>query len=94
MAIKEENGRFYVYNTAKTEKLTPLKGYATREEAKRREQQIEGFMHGDDAKEEKFAKVMREFENGTLKSSSGELVTSRKQAQAIAASEAGLNDGK
>lgn len=43
-------------------------------------------------KQEKFAKVMREFEAGTLKSSSGELVTSRKQAQAIAASEAGLNN--
>lgn len=35
----------------------------------------------------KFEKVMREFEAGTLKSSSGELVTSRKQAMAIAQSE-------
>lgn len=92
MSIKEEDGRFYVYNTAGTKKLTPLHGYATREEAKKREQAIEGFMHGDDAKQEKFAKVMREFEAGTLKSSSGELATSRKQAQAIAASEAGLNN--
>lgn len=40
---------------------------------------------------EKFAIVMREFENGTLKSSSGELVTSRKQAEAIAASESGMS---
>lgn len=36
--------------------------------------------------EDKFAKVMQEFEAGTLRSSSGELVTSRKQAEAIAAS--------
>lgn len=39
-------------------------------------------------KSDKYAKVMREFEAGKLKSSSGELVTSRKQAQAIAQSEA------
>lgn len=32
--------------------------------------------------------VLREFEAGTLHSSSGELVTDRKQAYAIAASEA------
>lgn len=41
-----------------------------------------------DASEAKIAKVMGEFEAGTLKSSSGELVTSRKQALAIAESEA------
>ena len=35
----------------------------------------------------KFHKVMREFKSGTLHSSSGELVTSRKQALAIAYSE-------
>lgn len=38
--------------------------------------------------EAKTAKVMREFEAGTLRSASGELVTSRKQALAIAMSEA------
>ncbi len=38
--------------------------------------------------QEKFAQVMREFEEGRLYSSSGELVTSREQAKAIAASEA------
>lgn len=38
--------------------------------------------------QKKFAKVMREFERGTLKSSSGKKVTSREQAKAIAASEA------
>lgn len=37
--------------------------------------------------DDKVAKVMREFEAGTLRSSSGELVTSRKQAIAIALSE-------
>lgn len=41
---------------------------------------------------EKIAKVIREFENGTLKSSSGDIVTSRRQAQAIAMSEAGVNN--
>lgn len=40
--------------------------------------------------EEKVAKVMQEFESGTLKSSSGETVTSRKQALAIAMAEAGI----
>lgn len=39
--------------------------------------------------EAKIAKVMKEFEEGTLKTSSGEVVTSRKQAEAIALSEAG-----
>jgi hypothetical protein len=37
--------------------------------------------------DDKVAKVMREFEAGTLRSISGELVTSRKQAMAIALSE-------
>ena len=39
------------------------------------------------AKENKIAKVMREFKNGTLKSSTGKKVTSDKQAKAIAISE-------
>jgi hypothetical protein len=38
----------------------------------------------------KFGRVMREFYNGKLKSSSGAKVTSRDQALAIAASEAKL----
>lgn len=42
----------------------------------------------ESAYDRKFRKVMAEFEAGTLRSSSGEPVTSRKQAQAIAASEA------
>jgi len=37
---------------------------------------------------EKVQKVMGEFKRGTLKSSSGDKVTSRKQATAIALSEA------
>jgi hypothetical protein len=41
-------------------------------------------------KEEKIAKVMREFRAGTLKSSSGRKVTSLAQARAIAMSEAGM----
>jgi hypothetical protein len=39
-------------------------------------------------KEEKVAKVMKEFAKGKLKSSSGKKVTSKKQAAAIAYSEA------
>ena len=41
-------------------------------------------------KQAKVRKVMREFEAGTLKSSSGEPVKSRQQAIAIAMSEAGM----
>lgn len=41
--------------------------------------------------EAKMAKVMREYKKGKLKSSSGKKVTSRKQAIAIALSEAGLS---
>lgn len=38
----------------------------------------------------KVAKVMREYKAGKLKSSSGDKVTSQKQAVAIAMSEAGI----
>lgn len=41
--------------------------------------------------EDKVARVMQEFKDGKLKSSSGETVTDRKQALAIALSEAGLS---
>lgn len=41
-------------------------------------------------KKDKFHAVMSEFKRGTLHSSSGELVTDRQQALAIAASEAGI----
>jgi hypothetical protein len=40
--------------------------------------------------QKKVEKVMREYGAGTLKSSSGQKVTSRKQAIAIAMSEAGM----
>ena len=43
----------------------------------------------DMSPDEKSAYVMREFEKGDLKSSSGEVVTSREQAKAIALSESG-----
>lgn len=39
----------------------------------------------------KVEKVMHEFKTGTLKSSSGQKVTNRKQAVAIAMSEAGMS---
>ena len=41
--------------------------------------------------EEKVRAVMGEFKRGTLRSSSGQVVTSRQQAIAIAMSEAGLS---
>lgn len=41
-----------------------------------------------DAKKEKVRKVMREFKQGKLRSSSGQKVVDRKQAIAIALSEA------
>ena len=40
--------------------------------------------------QKKVAKVMREYKAGTLKSSSGDKVTSRDQAVAIAMSESGV----
>jgi hypothetical protein len=46
-------------------------------------------MDKKDKMKAKAAKVMREYKSGTLKSSSGEKVTSRDQAVAIAMSEAG-----
>jgi hypothetical protein len=45
-------------------------------------------------KKTKEGKVMGEFKRGTLKSSSGSKVTSRKQAIAIALSEAGKSKTK
>lgn len=44
--------------------------------------------------QKKVEKVMREYGAGTLKSSSGKKVTSRKQAIAIALSEAGKSRAK
>jgi hypothetical protein len=46
-------------------------------------------MEKKDKMQAKAAKVMREYKAGTLKSSSGQRVTSRDQAVAIAMSEAG-----
>jgi hypothetical protein len=43
---------------------------------------------------EKISKVMGEYKDKKLKSSSGDKVTSRKQAVAIALSEAGETKGK
>lgn len=45
-------------------------------------------------KQRKIAKVMGEFKSGTLKSSSGSLVTNPKQAVAISLSEAGMSRKK
>ena len=43
-----------------------------------------------DKMKKKVAKVMREYKSGKLKSSSGDKVTSKDQAIAIAMSEAGI----
>ena len=40
--------------------------------------------------DDKIAKVMSEFHNGTLRTASGQPVTSKRQATAIALSEAGM----
>ena len=45
-------------------------------------------------KQDKVEKVMKEFKEGALKSSSGDKVESRKQAIAIALSEAGKSKTK
>lgn len=47
-----------------------------------------GVIPVKDAKKEKVRKVMREFKQGKLRSSSGQKVVDRKQAIAIALSEA------
>ena len=47
-----------------------------------------------DKMKDKVAKTMREYKAGKLKSSSGDKVTSQKQAVAIAMSEAGMSKEK
>lgn len=47
-------------------------------------------MPGNDKMQKKVKTVMREYSKGKLKSSSGQKVTSQKQAVAIAMSEAGM----
>jgi hypothetical protein len=48
----------------------------------------------DGKMKDKVSKVMREYKAGKLKSSSGDKVTSQKQAVAIAMSEAGMSKDK
>ena len=48
----------------------------------------------DGKMKDKVSKVMREYKAGKLKSSSGDKVTSQKQAVAIAMSEAGMSKEK
>ncbi len=47
-------------------------------------------MEAKDKMQAKVKKVMREYKAGKLKSSSGDKITSQKQAVAIAMSEAGM----
>lgn len=51
-------------------------------------------MEAKEKMQRKVKKVMREYKAGKLKSSSGQKVTSRKQAVAIAMSEAGIAQKK
>jgi len=51
-------------------------------------------MKGKGYNKAKVAKVMHEFKEGTLKSGSGKKVKKRKQAIAIAMSEAGVSNKK
>ncbi len=51
-------------------------------------------MKKETKQQSKFGKVMREFYDGKLKSSSGAKVTTRAQAMAIAASESGMKQKK
>ena len=55
----------------------------------RRPQAVGGDMGTDD----KYSKVMKEFQSGNLKSSAGNIVTNPKQAQAIAYSESKRTQG-
>lgn len=46
--VKEENGRWYVYNHTGEKRLSTESGYATKEEANKRIQQVEAFKHMDE----------------------------------------------
>lgn len=87
--IRKEGSEYFVYNHNGTKKLS--KGYGSKKEAEKRLQQIEYFKYND-ADEKIVKRIMKEFEEGKLRSGSGELVTSRKQAEAIALSEARANE--
>lgn len=89
---KDENGEI-MKSRAGTYKDTPQNrklgrvGQKFGENIEKSEKDIEELEKGN----EKVDKVMKEFKAGKLKSSSGEVVTDLKQAQAIAMSEAGLS---
>lgn len=68
-----------------------MKKFPVQKEEELEEEEVE--KSEEPKKEAKVAKVMKEFKDGTLKSSSGELVTDRDQAIAIAMSEAGIEKG-
>lgn len=90
--IKKEGSEYFVYNHTGKKKLS--KGYSSKKEAEKRLGEIEYFKHkGDEGTEEGGEKrvierVMKEWKEGKLKTPAGELVTSQKQAEAIALSEA------
>ena len=84
--IKKEGSEYFVFNKTGEKKLS--KGYESKEAAEKRLGQIEYFKHEGDSADSIIERVMKEWKGGKLKTPEGELVTSQKQAEAIALSEA------
>ena len=80
--IRKEGSEYFVYSE-KGKKLS--KGYASKGEAEKRLGQIEFFKHDN---KRIIERVMKEWKDGKLRTPEGEVVTSQKQAEAIALSEA------
>jgi len=84
---EEETNRIYALKQELAQRGPEIRAAARQRNLERRANRKKPATSDAAAQDEKVAKVMREFEAGTLRSSSGELVTSRKQAMAIALSE-------
>lgn len=83
--IRKEGSEYFVYSE-KGKKLS--KGYGSKAAAEKRLGQIEFFKHENDDNKRIIERVMKEWKEGKLKTPEGEVVTSQKQAEAIALSEA------
>jgi hypothetical protein len=84
--IRKEGSEYFVYNKTGEKKLS--KGYESKAAAEKRLGQIEFFKHQGDEDNEIWKRVMKEWKEGKLKTPEGTLVTSQKQAEVIAFSEA------
>lgn len=89
---QERNDNLDKYHSLKSdeEKQKFLKKLKQRSENKNKSESSDLEKAETDKKKKKVAKVMKEFKEGKLKSSSGEIVTDKSQAIAIAMSEAGF----